>query len=43
MNATAEGRINERWVLAKRPVGEPTEDCFSLEAVPVAAEDAGGA
>jgi len=28
-------RINQRWVLAKRPVGEPTEDCFALEAVPV--------
>ena len=26
---------NRRWVLAKRPVGEPTDDCFKLEEVPV--------
>ncbi|MDG2050035.1 MAG: NADP-dependent oxidoreductase [Myxococcota bacterium] len=24
-------RINQKWVLAKRPTGEPTEDCFRLE------------
>lgn len=24
-------RINRRWVLAKRPVGEPTDDCFELQ------------
>ncbi len=24
-------RINRVWVLAKRPMGEPTEDCFALE------------
>ena len=28
-------RINRRWVLAKRPVGEPTEDCFELQECPV--------
>lgn len=30
-------RINRRWVLAKRPVGEPTDDCFALEEAPVPA------
>ena len=24
-------RINQKWVLAKRPTGEPAEDCFRLE------------
>jgi len=24
-------RINQRWVMAKRPVGEPTDDCFELQ------------
>jgi hypothetical protein len=28
-------RVNRRWVLAKRPVGEPTEDCFELEERPI--------
>ena len=28
-------RLNRRWVLAKRPIGEPTEDCFELQEVPV--------
>src|SRR5512141_2007133 len=28
-------RINRRWVLAKRPVGEPTDDCFELQEQPV--------
>jgi NADPH-dependent curcumin reductase CurA len=28
-------RINRRWVLAKRPVGEPTDDCFELQERPV--------
>jgi NADPH-dependent curcumin reductase CurA len=28
-------RINRRWVMAKRPVGEPTDDCFELQEVPV--------
>jgi hypothetical protein len=27
---------NRRWVLAKRPVGEPADDCFALQEVPVA-------
>ncbi len=27
---------NQRWVLAKRPVGEPADDCFALQEVPVA-------
>jgi NADPH-dependent curcumin reductase CurA len=33
-------RLNRRWVLAKRPVGEPSEDCFELEerSVPELAE-----
>ena len=33
-------RINQRWVLAKRPVGEPTDDCFELQehSVPQLAE-----
>ena len=30
-------RINRRWVLAKRPVGEPTDDCFELQECPVEA------
>lgn len=34
---SAPERTNQRWVLAKRPVGEPTEDCFSLETVEVPA------
>lgn len=41
MTSAPADRINERWVLAKRPVGEPTEDCFSLQAVPVGALDDG--
>jgi hypothetical protein len=28
-------RTNRRWVLAKRPIGEPTDDCFELQEVPV--------
>ena len=28
-------RMNRRWVLAKRPVGEPTDDCFELQERPV--------
>ncbi len=28
-------RLNRRWVLAKRPVGEPTEDCFELQEHPL--------
>ena len=24
-------RINQKWVLAQRPTGEPTDDCFRLE------------
>ncbi|MGE4609197.1 MAG: NADP-dependent oxidoreductase [Myxococcota bacterium] len=28
-------RVNRRWVLAKRPIGEPTEDCFELQERPV--------
>ena len=28
-------RTNRRWVLAKRPVGEPTPDCFELEEQPL--------
>ena len=28
-------RINQKWVLASRPAGEPTEDCFRLEEEPV--------
>ena len=28
-------RVNRRWVLAKRPIGEPTEDCFELQEAPV--------
>ena len=28
-------RTNQKWVLAKRPKGEPTEDCFRLEEEPV--------
>jgi NADPH-dependent curcumin reductase CurA len=35
MATPTERPINQRWTLAKRPVGEPTDDCFSLEAVPV--------
>jgi NADPH-dependent curcumin reductase CurA len=33
-------RMNQRWVLAKRPIGEPTGDCFELQerAVPELAE-----
>ena len=32
--------VNRRWVLAKRPVGEPTQDCFELQdlAVPELAD-----
>ena len=30
-------RTNRRWVMAKRPVGEPTEDCFELQERPVPA------
>ena len=26
---------NQRWVLAKRPEGEPNDDCFELQEVPV--------
>jgi len=28
-------RVNRRWVLARRPVGEPTDDCFELQERPV--------
>jgi NADPH-dependent curcumin reductase CurA len=28
-------RTNRRWVMARRPVGEPTDDCFALQEVPV--------
>jgi NADPH-dependent curcumin reductase CurA len=28
-------RVNRRWVLAERPIGEPTEDCFELQERPV--------
>ena len=28
-------QTNRRWVLAKRPSGEPAEDCFALEEVPI--------
>jgi len=28
-------RMNRRWVLAKRPVGEPTDDCFELQERPI--------
>ncbi len=28
-------RQNRRWVLASRPVGEPTDDCFELQERPV--------
>jgi NADPH-dependent curcumin reductase CurA len=24
-------KVNRRWVMAKRPVGEPTDDCFELQ------------
>lgn len=34
-------RVNRRWVLAKRPIGEPTDDCFDLQEVPVAELAAG--
>jgi NADPH-dependent curcumin reductase CurA len=34
-------RINRRWVLAKRPVGEPGDDCFALESVPCPELEAG--
>ncbi len=27
-------RLNRRWVLAKRPVGEPSDDCFELQERP---------
>ena len=30
-------RTNRRWVMAKRPVGEPTEECFELQERPVPA------
>ena len=29
-------RENRRWVLAKRPIGEPSDDCFELQSRPVA-------
>lgn len=28
-------RVNRRWVLVKRPVGEPGDDCFAREEHPV--------
>jgi NADPH-dependent curcumin reductase CurA len=27
-------RTTRRWVMAKRPVGEPTDDCFELQEAP---------
>lgn len=27
-------KTNRRWVLAKRPLGEPTDDCFELQELP---------
>jgi NADPH-dependent curcumin reductase CurA len=34
-------RVNRRWVLAKRPVGEPSDDCFELQERPVPELDPG--
>lgn len=34
-------RMNRRWVMARRPIGEPTDDCFELQELPVAQLAAG--
>ena len=34
-------QTSRQWVLAKRPVGEPTDDCFELREVPVPALEDG--
>jgi NADPH-dependent curcumin reductase CurA len=40
-NESMTERINRRIVLAKRPLGEPTDDCFELQEAPVPALEEG--